>query len=330
VLAAGILAGCSKTQPDPGVPGGGAGRAGLLKVSLKLDWYPTPEHGGFYQALVKGYYRDAGLDVTIVPGGPGAYPLPYVGTGRADLGIGRLDDLILGVREGLPLVAVFAQMEHDPQAIMVHEESPVRSFKDLDGLTVMANPGTNWTAFIEKRYNIHFNQIPMTYGLGMFLARRDLVQQCYISSEPFVAEQQGVKTRVLLISNAGYDPYRIVFANRAFVRDHPDAIRAFAAATARGYREYLGGRGADASAMILAEDAQVTPALTSYTIAALNKYRLVAGDPAKGEGIGLLTAERCRQLDQTLADLKVLDAPLPLPDFVTFEFLPQGAAAPGR
>ncbi|HEY1849026.1 MAG TPA: ABC transporter substrate-binding protein [Opitutaceae bacterium] len=299
-------------------------------MSLKLDWYPTAEHGGFYQSLVKGYYRDAGLDVTIVPGGPGAYPLPFVGTGRADLGIGRFDDVILAVRQGLPLMAVCAQMEHDPQAIMVHEESPVRTFKDLDGRTVMANPGTNWTAFIEKRYNLHFNQIPMNYGLGMFLSNKDFIQQCYISSEPFVAEQQGAKTRTLLISSTGYDPYRVVFANHTFLREHPEAVRAFVAATVRGYREYLEGKGAEANAMIRALNAEMTEASMAYTVSVLNSYRLVAGDPAKGESLGLLTRERCRQMDQTLVDLKVLDAPLQLSDFVTFDFLPQGAAAAGK
>src|SRR3954471_9302153 len=44
----------------------------LRKVSLQSDWFPQGEHGGFYQALAKGFYRESGLDVDILPGGPGA------------------------------------------------------------------------------------------------------------------------------------------------------------------------------------------------------------------------------------------------------------------
>ena len=39
-------------------------------MTLQLNWFPEAEHGGYYAALVRGYYRDAGLDVKILPGGP--------------------------------------------------------------------------------------------------------------------------------------------------------------------------------------------------------------------------------------------------------------------
>ena len=55
---------------------------GLTKVILQADWYPQPEHGGFYTALVKGYYKDEGLDVTIVPGGPYVSVEQQVSVGR--------------------------------------------------------------------------------------------------------------------------------------------------------------------------------------------------------------------------------------------------------
>ncbi len=330
LLAAGAsLAGCGRAaQTAAPAPAGSA--PALLKVNFKLDWYPTAEHGGFFQALVKGYYRDAGLDVTILPGGPGALPLPFVATGRADFGLGRFDDVIFAVRQGLPLVAVCAQMEHDPQAIMMHEDGPVKTFSDLDGRSVMSNPGSNWPAYVEQRFHVRFNLIPMDYGLGRFLADKGFVQQCFISSEPFFAEQQGVKTRVLLIASGGYDPYRAVITNRTFEKNHPEAVRAFVAATLRGYREFLAGEGGGARARIQAENPSQSAPLMDYTIATLNRYMLVEGDPQKGERLGLLTPERARAMVQTLVDLKVLDAPLPIGDFVSFDFLPPAPAGAGK
>jgi NitT/TauT family transport system substrate-binding protein len=69
-LAAG-LAGCSRTAPAAASAPGPAAAAPLPKVRFKTDWFPQAEHGGFYQALAKGFYREAGIDVEIVPGGPG-------------------------------------------------------------------------------------------------------------------------------------------------------------------------------------------------------------------------------------------------------------------
>ena len=54
-----ILAGCHRQTSG-----------GLTPVTLQTDWYPQPEHGGFYDAQIRGYYKEEGLDVTILPGGP--------------------------------------------------------------------------------------------------------------------------------------------------------------------------------------------------------------------------------------------------------------------
>ena len=332
LLGAACAAGCGRraesATPAAG-PGAGAGK-GLLKVRFQLDWYPTPEHGGFFQAVVKHYYRDSGLDVTIAPGGPGSVPLPTVGTGRMDFAIGRCDDVILAARQGLPLLIVCAQMQHDPQAIMMHEDGAVKSFKDLEGRSVMSGPGAHWTAFVQKHYGVNFNVIPTDYGIARFMADRDFVQQCFITNEPYFAEIHGVKTRALLIASGGYDPYRVVFTNRAFAESHPEAVRAFVAATIRGYREYLNGDASEARALIQAENPSQTPALMDYSIAAMKRYMLVEGDPSKGEHMGLLTPERMTALLKTLADLGLVDAPVPLDRFVSFDYLPSGAPRAGQ
>src|SRR5436189_4757994 len=48
----------------------------LFKIKVQLDWVAEPEHGGFYQAQAKGFFREEGLDVTLIPGGPGAFVMP--------------------------------------------------------------------------------------------------------------------------------------------------------------------------------------------------------------------------------------------------------------
>ena len=92
-------------------------------VRLITDWYPQPEHGGFYYALIKGYYREAGLDVEILPGGPNAFPIQRIATKAAEFGMGSTDDVLLANDRGIPIVAVAATLQHDPQETPTSENS---------------------------------------------------------------------------------------------------------------------------------------------------------------------------------------------------------------
>src|SRR5471032_999660 len=150
-IAALLLAGCSRSAAPAASP---AGTPALTKVILQTDWYAEPEHGGFYLALVKGYYREAGLDVEIVQGGPNMIPPQKVATGVATFAIGRSDDVAIANSRGIPIVMVGALMQRDPQAIMFHRESGIRTFKDLDGRNIMAVPGSNFIPILERTYAI--------------------------------------------------------------------------------------------------------------------------------------------------------------------------------
>ena len=331
-IAVFLLGGCAR-QAEPAKVAEDAPAAlakPLLKIGVKLDWYPSPEHGGLFQALAKNYYRDAGLDVTINAGGPGPVPLPIVATGRMDFAIGRCDDLIIAVEQGLPLVIVCAQMEHDPQAVMFHEDGPVRTFRDLEGRSVMSNPGAHWVEYVQQHYGVHFNLIPMDFGIARFMSDKAFIQQCFITNEPYFAELHGAKTRALLIASGGYDPYRVVYTNRAFATSHPEAVRAFVAATIRGYTEYLNGDPSKARERIQAENPSQTDPIFDYGISAMKRYQLVAGDPSKGERMGLITPERMMALQQTLVEIKLLKETMPLEKFVSFDFLPPEATGSGR
>src|SRR5258708_19079816 len=136
-----VVAGCAKkTETTTPPPSSSAKPKSLTKVSFQTDWHAQAEHGGFYQALVKGYYKDVGLDVEIRQGGPNTQVPQRVGLGQADLGVLTSDGVILYAARGLPLVMVAAFMQSDPQAIMVHEQSGITDFRQLDGKSIMAVP----------------------------------------------------------------------------------------------------------------------------------------------------------------------------------------------
>ena len=310
-----LIAACSK----PAAPSAPA----LTPVSIQADWYAEAEEGGNYQALARGFYREAGLDVNILNGGPGGFPFQKVASGSANFALGRSDDIILAVSRGhLPLVIVCAYMEKDPMSVLVHAESPVRDFPDLAGKYMMADPTSAWISYLKAKYRIDFGIIPLNYGLGQFLADRNFIVQGFATSEPYYIRQKGEASRTLLIADSGYNPYRVIYANAGFVREHPEAVRAFVAATLRGWADFLDGDPAPAKKLILERNEAMTDDFLNFSMGALKENHFVTGDPAKGERLGLFTRRRMQEQVDLFVRLKVIDSPLPLDQFVTFDFLP--------
>jgi NitT/TauT family transport system substrate-binding protein len=241
LLAALGASACGRQEATPPATPAAPATEARRKVVLQTDWFPQAEHGGFYQALAKGFYAQAGLDVEIWPGGPGAGIKLKVARGDADFGMLRSDDLMLAAAQGMPLIMVAATLQHDPMALMVHEDSPVKTFADLDGRVVIGNVGMAWFPFLEKKFGITIHRRQNTYVLAEFLANPATIQQCMVTSEPFFARQQGREVRTLPLASAGYDSYHAIFTRRNLVREAPETVRAFVHASIRGWRDYLDG-----------------------------------------------------------------------------------------
>ena len=315
-----LASGCARK--DSARPGPVLSKEAERKVILQTDWFPQGEHGGYYQALAKGYYLEEGLDVEIWPGGPGAGIKLKVARGDAHFGMDRSDNVILAAANGLPFVMVAATMQHDAQGLMVHAESPVKTFQDLDGRVVIGNVGMAWFPYLEKRFGIKIERRQNTYGLGEFLANPETIQQCLITNEPFFAEKNGRKVRTLTLSSAGYDCYQSVFTRRDFIRTSPELVRAFVHASIRGWRDYLDGDPGPANAIILQRNREMTPELLKFSRDEMIRHKFVRGDPAKGEDIGQISLERLAHEMNELVSLKILPAPIEITSVATTEFLP--------
>jgi NitT/TauT family transport system substrate-binding protein len=296
--------------------------SGLTKIVFQADWYPQPEHGGFYTALAKDYYKDEGLDVTILPGGPYVTVEQQVSAGAAQFGMGSSDKVLEANSQGQSLVAVAATMQHDPQGIMVRKDSPIHSFADLNGHSVAVKVGeSTWFEFITKRFqlnNIHV--IPAMMNVANFVADPQYIQQAFATSEPYFAHQAGVETRVLLISDAGYSPYRVMYTTRDFVQLHPEIVAKFVRASVKGWKVYLNDPAA-AHTMIAKLNPALNPEWMQYTWTQLRDGHFVAGDDPSGAQVGQMDAKRWATMYEQLVDLKVIDKPFDPATAYTLQFL---------
>jgi NitT/TauT family transport system substrate-binding protein len=315
LMLSALLAGCTRSEPAATSPL--AARAPLRRIVLQADWFPQAEQGGFYQALARGFYAEVGLAVEILPGGPGAGIELKLARGEADFALMKSDDAIVAVARGLPFVMVMAALQHDPQALIVHADSPVRDWSDLNGRVVIASPSMTWIPYLQRRYGITFSLRPNTYGLGEFLANRAAVQQGFVTARAIFrgpARAPGARAaarglRLRLLPGSGHAG--------GVLRTDPAAVRAFVAASTRGWMDYVSGDPAPGNGLILARNREMTPELLTFSRDEMIRRGLVTGDPVRGERVGKLALPRVTALIDTLVSLQVLDAPLPVAKVAT-------------
>jgi NitT/TauT family transport system substrate-binding protein len=300
--------------------------AAPTKITVQLDWVAEPEHGGLYQALARGYFKDEGLDVTLIPGGPGAQVLPSVATGKADIAQADSSNVLLQQAEGLPIVQFAAVFQDDPSGILVHAASPVKKFEDLQGRTIIARPAWPFLKFIEKKYRVTFNLVPQNFSVAAFLGNKEALQQGYFIAEPYhIVNAGGQMPRFLSTWDAGFRSYAVLVTNKKFAREHPDALRAFVRANIRGWQDYLAGDPAPAHAALKAANKNNDDDFMRFSRKMIIDEKLVTGRDADGGPNKICRLDPARYATQIaqLEELGILaKGKVTAAQAMTTEFLP--------
>jgi NitT/TauT family transport system substrate-binding protein len=299
----------------------------LAKITVQLDWVPEPEHGGLYQAQARGFFREAGLDVVLVPGGPGAHVKESVATGKADIAQAGDIDTLTQQAEGLPFLQFAAVFQDDPSGILVHADSPVRKFEDLQGKTIIARPEWPFLQFLKKKYSLKLNVVPQNFSVTAFLGNKDALQQGYYIAEPYHITKAGGKTpRFLSTWDAGFRSYAVLITNKRFAREHPNELRAFTRAYIRGWRDYLEGDPKPAHDALKKANANNTDEFMMFSRKMIIDERLVTGRDKDGgaDKIGRLEPARFTAQIATLEGLGILPkGKVTAATAMTTEFLPK-------
>jgi len=263
------------------------------KVTLTTTWFAQAEHGGYYQALATGIYKKYGLDVTVKMGGPQVNGVQLLLAGQTDF-INNYDFAVLsGVERGFPLVTVAAPFQFDMQGLLAHED--VTDLAQLKDRTVLvAGTGTTyWWPWVKKKYGLtDAHMRPYTFNLQPFFADPKIVMQAFPGSEPYQAQQKGVKTNFFLLSAQGYPPYtQAITTTRKMVEDKPDVVQRFVRASLEGWKSFLANP-APAFELIKKDNPNMTDGQLAYGVAKLKELGVVTGGDAAKQGIGAMTDER--------------------------------------
>jgi NitT/TauT family transport system substrate-binding protein len=277
----------------------GAGNAALGqtldKVSFATNWVAEAEHGGFYQALADGTYRNYGLDVTIVPGGPQV-------NNRILLPVGKIDFYLSAntlqsfdaVEQNIPTVVVAAMFQKEPQVLIAHPNQGVEDIKDLKDLVLFVSKEGMATYFqwLKADYGFVDAQVrPYTFNPQPFLANRKSAMQGYVTSEPYAIEKQTrMKPKVFLIADYGFNSYStLIETRRELAERKPDLVQRFVDASIIGWYNYIYGNNAPANEMIKRQNPEMTDDLLAYSVAKMKEYGIVDSGDASELGIGAMT-----------------------------------------
>jgi NitT/TauT family transport system substrate-binding protein len=271
------------------------------KVTFGTDWKAQAEHGGFYQALAGGFYKKRGLDVTLRQGGPQVNHGQLLAAGKIDFNMASTSFLPLNAaKEGVPLVAVAALFQKDPQVLIAHPGQGNDSLAALKGKPIMIGSDTrigSWL-FLKSKFSYTDEQIrPYNFNMAPFLADKKAVQQGYLGSEPFSIQQaSGEKPVVMLLADSGYTGYGAMIETSAkLVAEKPDLVQRFVDASIEGWCSYLYGDPSAANALIKQDNPEQTDALIANGIAMMKQYGIVDSGDAAATGVGAMTEKRWKE-----------------------------------
>ncbi|NKC30781.1 ABC transporter substrate-binding protein [Falsiroseomonas selenitidurans] len=298
----------------------------LDKVSFQTNWRAQAEHGGYYQAVAAGIYRRHGIECEIRMGGPQQNPAQLLLAGRVDFIMSNGFQALNYVREGLPFLTVGAIMQKDPQVLMTHEGNGINSFEDMKGRPILigASGRVTYWPFLKAKFGFTDEQIrPYTFNVGPFLADRMAIQQGFISSEPFAAQQAGARPRVFLIADAGYQNYQTTIdVSQRMVNEKKDLVQRFVNATIEGWSAYMKGQDvAGANAAIKRDNPEMDDAKIAYAVQVMNQAGIVASGDALTMGIGAMTEARWKSFYEGMRDVGRYPAGLDYAKAYSLEFV---------
>ncbi len=273
------------------------------------NWYAQAEHGGYYQAVAQGIYKKYGLDVTIRMGGPQVNTYQIMAAGQADCVMGSSDLQVIQQREsGLPVLTVAASFQKDPQVLIAHDD--VKGFEDMKGKTILISSLAHrgFWPWLKAKYGFTDAQTrPYTFNIQPFMADNNVVQQGYLTSEPFAIQKAGGKARAYMFSDFGFPAYaNTISCMEKTVKDRAKAVAAFVRGTAEGWKSYFADP-TPANALIKKDNPNMTDEQLAYSLSKLKEMGIVMGGDAAKLGIGVITDARAKASYDFLVSAKLID-----------------------
>ncbi|KAB2921378.1 MAG: diguanylate cyclase [Dechloromonas sp.] len=277
--------------------------AALEKVVLQLNWKHQFQFAGYYAAIERGYFRDAGFDVELRELPDGGDPVATVLGGQADFGVAA-SELALHRAQGKPVVALAVIVQHSPLVLLAHRRR-IQTVDALSDSRIMLLPHeTELLAYLKREGIQHYTAVTHSFDPADLISGKVDAISGYSTDEPFLLRQKGFPYIAYSPKAAGIDFYGdTLFTLSSRVRGREAQVLAFRAAALRGW-QYAMQNPAEIADLILARYS-TRHSRDHLLFEAAEMRRLMQPDLVD---IGQMSAARWQQIAATYADLGMLPA----------------------
>lgn len=306
LLAAGIvLAGTGRrtSSTSPSIP---------TSASVRMKWFFSGTMAPWFAGKEQGFFRDAGIDLAILPGGPDNSAVKLVAAGTDTFGVTGADEVLLARQKGIPIVAIAVLFKDSPVVFIAKKTSGITSPSDWNGKKIEVSYGDNveiqYRALLKKFGVQNVKEVPYSFNLAPFLQDKVDVSIAYRMDQAVTLERQGVAINIMTPKDYGVNPYGdVVITTEETFRNNPALVRAFVRAALQSFQWAI---------------AHPTPAVTSLISAVPDLKQeneepvwnasipfVVADEPSL---IGQMRNNRWQETMETLLEFKFLSSPINL------------------
>jgi NitT/TauT family transport system substrate-binding protein len=291
-------------------------------VTVRLKWFNQAQFAGFYVAKEEGFYKAAGLDVAVQPGGPDFPSIQMVAGGNEQFGVSSADQILVARGKGVPVVALAVLYRKSPFVLFSLKSSGIDTPAKFAGKKIGVKVGGNeelvYRALLKKTgvSSKSLTEIPVKFDMTPLLTGQLDVWPGYLINEVIAAREKGFEVNIISPSDYGIDLYAdTLFTTEAMVRDHPDLVRRFVAATLKGWTEAV-AHPDEAARMTVMQDNKLTYAHEF----AMMKESIPSLKP-DAHAVGSMQMAGWQTLQTLLVDGGFLKAPIDLNKAFTTSFL---------
>lgn len=345
ILAALVIAGCGSSaapaakttkpaaagastaaQPHASTP--------LQHVSLQLPWLVAGYDAGFYMAQAKGYYKAAGLDVTIIPGRSSLLSAEIVANGKTTFGFADAGTAAQIISKGGDLKVLADLTQKSPVGIMHMPDVPVRTAHDLNGKTIFANSSGGpvielLNAVLQRAgmtsKDVHLDVVAPSAEASSFETHpKDLALSFSYSAYPAVLTKQP-KALFTYYADLGINTLSLgIITTNKEIRAHPGVVKSFVQASIKGW-EYTIAHQSEAVKLMKQKFPKQNTFILTKSLA--NGISLTHTPATKGKPLGWMAQSDWKTTIDLLHKFSTLKNVQPLSTYYTNKYVPSAPAS---
>lgn len=312
-----------------------AGAAGALaqdKVKFALDWIPYGKHAMFYVSKDKGFWKDAGLDVTMTRGFGSGDTVKRVAAGSEDFGFAAVASMITGKSRGADLKMVGMVHDRALDSVATIKGNKITKPADLEGKKIGSPKGNAvrvvFPAFADinkfDRNKVSFVNMTVPAMTPSLLAGRVDAILIFYTEKPTLdaaAKKVGKEPLYLQYADYGMNTYgNGIIVSEKTIKENPDLVKRFVEATYKGIAWSVENP-EEAVKIFIKHNPAISPELARKHFDIAVEHLMTP--TAKKEGIGHMTRDRMVFTNDLITEHMHLPKKTPVEEVYTNEFLPK-------